>query len=185
MSIIQKLLGGPGYFMEADEETLSKIESSASAKPTSVKQKPVDAAPVTSEPVVPEPVVPEPTVVAVDPEAPVVVAEQTSMASEAEVVPVAVADQASKKKSRRKKKKTGKASQDNAAVVAPETTVGDIQSLVDAAIAEASAQVQTEDSAPAQTFSTDFLLTSTMKGRRRPGPSLTGFMDMAGAMKRR
>lgn len=159
--------------MEADEETLAKIEASTPAKPAPVEQTPAAPAPVTPEPA------------AVDP-APVassIATEESNPATPEVVAPVAEA--APKKKARPSKKSSEEVSQDTAATVVA-SSVGDIQSLVDAAIAEAAVLTQAEEDATSQaTFATDFLLTSTMKGRRRPGPSLTGFMDMASTMKRR
>ena len=62
-------------------------------------------------------------------------------------------------------------------------TVDPVQALIDQAIQAASTESQATAKAE-KTFATDFLVTPARGGRRRPGPSLGGFMDMASKMRR-
>ena len=174
MSIIQKLLGGPGFFMEADEETLASIKS-AEPKPAKAPEAKVEAP--AAPPVVEQKVVAEAPVVEAPPAPPATSSEVTVT----ETAPVAVTVEET----------PVKADNTAAAVADPVPAANvtgagpDIQALVDAAIAQASTEaVQSAEAAAEQTFATDYLLVDSMKGRRKPGPSLTGFMDMAGTMRR-
>ncbi|MEM9214613.1 MAG: hypothetical protein AAGD25_09730 [Cyanobacteria bacterium P01_F01_bin.150] len=63
--------------------------------------------------------------------------------------------------------------------------VTDVQSLIDNAIAQTTAEsTQQEEEAKAErTFATEYLSSGKREKRRRPGPSLTVFRDMAGKMR--
>lgn len=181
MSIIQKLLGKSGYFMEADEATLTSLKSTE-PKPEKAKKEKAKPAP--------EPKVESAPVVQPVPEE-VIQATTESVAAPAPVTSVAVTDSgtmtepasanAAPKKSRKKSKAVVAA-----AAPAQDAAVGDVQALVAAAIAQDSAERVKEAEAGSSdaTFATDYLVVPTMKGRRRPGPSLAGFMGMAGSMRR-
>lgn len=168
MSIIKKLLGGPGFFAEADEST---APAPSASQPT-VAPAPV-AAPVVEE-------------VTVAPEAAAPSGEGAEGAIAApEAAPVAKKARKSKK---RKSKKKGGSTVDDAVVVAPAApaavvTVDPVQALIDQAIQSASTDSQAA-AEEGRTFATDFLVTPSRGGRRRPGPSLGGFMDMASNMRR-
>ncbi|MEB3229880.1 MAG: hypothetical protein VKJ64_02640 [Leptolyngbyaceae bacterium] len=68
---------------------------------------------------------------------------------------------------------------------APVVATDPIQALVDAAIAQASVKNGAGEATPVQTFATDYLVIPSMGGRRRPGPSLSPFMDISTTMGNR
>lgn len=156
MSIIKKLLGGPGFYMEA-EDAPPESATPAKVQPAVVKTEP--KAPVAEKVVAEAPVV----------EAPAPVEPKVDAATDPVPTKTSV------------KKKKAAAPVETAAPVAALT---DVQALVENAIAQASVEKSEQEAAAERTFATDYLLVPTMKGRRKPGPSLTGFMDMASTMKR-
>ena len=164
MSIIKKLLGGPGYFMDAADKPAESAGSTAAK-----------ATPVAPPPVVESPVVPEPP------------SQLKTVAETATEEVIAEVATTSAKKTR--KKKTSAVAADPVpapASVAVSGGMTDVQALVEGAIAQASAESAQQDAETAaeKTFANNYLLVPTIKGRRKPGPSLTGFMDMAGSMRR-
>lgn len=167
--------------MEADEATLASLKSTE-PKPTTTKKeevKPVSESKVESAPVV-QPVpkkVTEATTASVAAPAPVTSVAATDSGAMTEP---ASADAAPKQS--RKKSKAVVA----AVASAEDAAAGDVQALVAAAIAQDSAErVQAAEAGSSETtFATDYLVVPTMAGRRRPGPSLAGFMGMAGSMRR-
>lgn len=162
MSIIKKLLGGPGFYMEAGDVPPE------SAKPSKV----------------------QPAVVKAEPKAPIVekvVAEAPAEVAAPVETETAIATAVAPTKTSIKKKKAAEAAAVEAPTVEAATPIAvltDVQSLVETAIAQASAEKRDQEAAAERTFATDYLLVPTMNSRRKPGPSLNGFMDMVSTMKR-
>ncbi|NEQ96435.1 MAG: hypothetical protein F6K30_06880 [Cyanothece sp. SIO2G6] len=154
MGILKNILGEPGFAMEAGPEDKT---ANAAATVTAPSQ---------------EPIAPVPT------EAPEI--DATATAVEPSPEPAATPKRRARK---------SKASAENQAPVSQPVVaapVDPIQALVDAAIAQASSETAAAAAASAEaetkTFATDYLITPTMRGRRRPGPSVAKFMDIAMTM---
>ncbi|MGK7891438.1 MAG: hypothetical protein AB4042_19080, partial [Leptolyngbyaceae cyanobacterium] len=113
-------------------------------------------------------------------------APEVAAASVAESTTDAVEAAPKKTATSRKKKSKSVTATPVQASVAAVSSVDPIQALVDAAIAKTTPKEETDqDGSGSQTFATDYLVVPATQGRRRPGPSLSSFKDMAMTMGRR